>query len=128
MICWPDCTPPPPDVARTYEQTARPGHRAPHAWLADGRSTLDLFGRGFMLLGFGATAADATPLLEAARERHVPVEFAPLAEPNIATLYQRKFVLVRPDGHVAWRDDRIPEDPLRVFDVVRGAVPRCMMG
>jgi len=122
-ICWPDGTPPPPDVARTYEQTARPGHRAPHAWLADGRSTLDLFGRGFMLLGFGATAADAAPLVEAARERHVPVEFAPLAEPNIAALYQRKFVLVRPDGHVAWRDDRIPEDPLRVIDVVRGAVP-----
>ncbi len=30
-------------------------------------------------------------------------------------------MLVRPDGHVAWRGDRMPDDPLRVIDVVRGA-------
>jgi 2-polyprenyl-6-methoxyphenol hydroxylase-like FAD-dependent oxidoreductase len=121
-VCWPDGTPPPPDEAGTYEQTARPGHRAPHAWLADGRSTLDLFGRGFTLIGFDATAAEAAPLVEAAVARHVPIEFVSLAEPKVGALYQRKFVLVRPDGHVAWRDDRMPEDPLRVIDVVRGAV------
>ena len=34
----------------SYEQTSRPGARAPHVWLPDGRSTLDLFGRGFTLL------------------------------------------------------------------------------
>ena len=28
----------------------RPGARAPHAWLAEGSSTLDLFGRSFVLL------------------------------------------------------------------------------
>ena len=74
-ICWPDGTAAPPDDPRTYTPTARPGHRAPHAWLADGRSTLDLFGRGFVLLGFGADAAEAAPLLEAARQRGVPLTF-----------------------------------------------------
>ena len=29
-------------------------------------------------------------------------------------------MLVRPDGHVAWRGDRMPDDPLRIIDVVRG--------
>jgi 2-polyprenyl-6-methoxyphenol hydroxylase-like FAD-dependent oxidoreductase len=120
-ICWPDGSTAPPDEARSYVPTARPGHRAPHAWLRDGRSTLDLFGRGFMLLGFGAAAAEAAPLLQAARARGVPLNFVPLAEPQVAALYQRKFVLVRPDGHVAWRDDRMPADPLRLIDVVRGA-------
>ena len=67
-ICWPDGTAAPPDDPRAYVPTARPGHRAPHAWLADGRSTLDLFGRGFTLLGFGADAAEAAPLLEAAQQ------------------------------------------------------------
>jgi hypothetical protein len=119
-ICWPDGTPAPFDNARNYVPTARPGHRAPHAWLADGRSTLDLFGRGFALLGFDANAAEASPLLEAARRRRVPLTFHPLVEPHIAALYERKFVLVRPDGHVAWRDDRIPEAPLQLIDVVRG--------
>ena len=52
-ICIPDGTPAPPDETATYTPTARPGHRAPHAWLAPGRSTLDLFGRGFALLRFG---------------------------------------------------------------------------
>jgi 2-polyprenyl-6-methoxyphenol hydroxylase-like FAD-dependent oxidoreductase len=120
-ICWPDGSPRPPDEVRKYVPTARPGHRAPHAWLADGRSTLDLFGRGFTLLGFNADADEAKPLIEAARARHLPIEFVSLAEPDVAALYQRKFVLVRPDGHVAWRDDHMPEDPPRLVDVVRGA-------
>jgi 2-polyprenyl-6-methoxyphenol hydroxylase-like FAD-dependent oxidoreductase len=120
-ICWPDGTPAPPDEARTYVATARPGHRAPHAWLADGRSTLDLFGRGFALIGFDAGAAEAASLLNAARARRVPMEFVALREPKVAALYERRFVLVRPDGHVAWRDDRMPADPLRLIDVLRGA-------
>jgi 2-polyprenyl-6-methoxyphenol hydroxylase-like FAD-dependent oxidoreductase len=123
-ISWPDGTPAPADDPRNYLPTARPGHRAPHAWLADGRSTLDLFGRGFALLGFGAGESDAAPLLAAARQRRVPMTFVALAEPQIAALYERKFVLVRPDGHIAWRDDRMPDDALRVIDVVRGAAPQ----
>ena len=120
-ICRPDGSEAPADEARKYVPTARPGHRAPHAWLADGRSMLDLFGRGFTLLGFGASREDAAPLVDAARRRDVPVEFVARTEPEIAALYQRKFVLVRPDGHVAWRDDRMPDDPLQLIDLVRGA-------
>jgi 2-polyprenyl-6-methoxyphenol hydroxylase-like FAD-dependent oxidoreductase len=126
-ICWPDGTAAPPDDPRVYVPTARPGHRAPHAFLADGRSTLDLFGRGFALIGFGADAAEAAPLLEAARKRHLPLTFTAIAEPHIAALYERKFVLVRPDGHVAWRGDHMPEDALCVIDVVRGAADRDKM-
>jgi 2-polyprenyl-6-methoxyphenol hydroxylase-like FAD-dependent oxidoreductase len=123
-ICWPDGTAAPPDDPRAYVPTARPGHRAPHAFLADGRSTLDLFGRGFALIGFGADAAEAAPLLEAAKKRNLPLTFTAIAEPHIAALYERKFVLVRPDGHVAWRGDAMPEDALCVIDVVRGATSR----
>jgi len=123
-ICWPDGTAAPPDDPRAYVPTARPGHRAPHAFLADGRSTLDLFGRGFALLGFGADPAEAAPLLEAAQKRNLPLTFTAIAEPHIAALYERKFVLVRPDGHVAWRADRMPEEALCVIDVVRGAAAR----
>ena len=126
-VCWPDGTTAPPDDPRVYVPTARPGHRAPHAFLADGRSTLDLFGRGFALIGFGADAAEAAPLLEAAKKRNLPLTFTAIAEPHIAALYERKFVLVRPDGHVAWRDDRMPVDALCVIDVVRGAADRGKM-
>ncbi len=120
-ICWPDGTPAPPLETMTYTQTARPGARAPHVWLQDGRSTLDLFGRGFVLLRIGPGAPPAAALAGAAARRGVPFTQLALDEPEVARVYERRLVLVRPDGHVAWRDDRLPTDPLRLIDEVRGA-------
>ena len=42
-----------------FVPSTRPGTRAPHAWLDDDRSTLDLFGDGFVLLRLGANPPDA---------------------------------------------------------------------
>ncbi len=119
--CVPDGTQAPPDDHMCYVQSARPGGRAPHAWLADGRSTLDLFGRGFVLLRLGATPPDADPLAGVARRRGVPMSVVDIEQPDVAALYERRLVLVRPDGHVAWRADALPADPERLIDVVRGA-------
>src|SRR5262245_4890714 len=123
-ICRPDGTDAPPDDPERYVPVARPGSRAPHAWLRDGRSTLDLFGRGFTLLviaAAGGGAADAAPLVEAAAQRRLPMHVTPLDEPEVLALYERRLVLVRPDGHVAWRSDHAPADPLALIDRVRGA-------
>ncbi len=120
-ICIPDGTPAPADEAAEYVPTARPGARAPHAWLDDGRSTLDLYGRGFTLLRLGADAPDAAPLAAAASARGVPLTSVTVANPDIKKLYEKKFVLVRPDGHVAWRGDVLPENALMLVDCARGA-------
>jgi 2-polyprenyl-6-methoxyphenol hydroxylase-like FAD-dependent oxidoreductase len=120
-ICIPDGTPAPPDETATYTQTARPGHRAPHVWLAPGRSTLDLFGRGFVLMRFGRAPIDAAPLVAAAAERQVPVTVHDIRDEQAVALYERSLVLVRPDGHVAWRGDEVPADAAWVIDTVRGA-------
>ncbi len=117
----PDGTPPPPDEARTYRPTARPGSRAPHAVLADGRSMLDLFGKGFVLLRLGPDAPDPDALAAAASARGVPFEAVALSEPAVLDAYERRLVLVRPDGHVAWRADAPPGDPGALIDTVRGA-------
>jgi 2-polyprenyl-6-methoxyphenol hydroxylase-like FAD-dependent oxidoreductase len=118
-ICIADGSPPTPDDYSVYVPTSRPGSRAPHAWLADGRSTLDLFGRGFTLLAFNAD--DDTSALEAACVRKgVPLAVERIADAHIAALYERRLVLVRPDGHVAWRGDRL-RDADRIVDTVRGA-------
>ena len=122
-ICCPDGAERPPDSATEYVQTSYPGSRAPHAWLRDGRSTLDLFGRGFVLLRFGPEASDTNPLAEAAKARGVPFETVTIDEPEIMALYERKLVLVRPDGHVAWRSEVAPDDSAAVIDRVRGAGP-----
>jgi 2-polyprenyl-6-methoxyphenol hydroxylase-like FAD-dependent oxidoreductase len=113
--------PPAPEDPRDYRQSSHPGGRAPHAWLADGRSTLDLFGRAFTLLRFGRDAPDATSLVAAAAQRQVPLDVVALNEPDVGVLYERKLVLVRPDGHVAWRGDSVPSDALQLIDRVRGA-------
>jgi 2-polyprenyl-6-methoxyphenol hydroxylase-like FAD-dependent oxidoreductase len=113
--------PPEPEDSRIYVQTSHPGCRSPHAWLADGRSTLDLFGRGFTLLRFPG-APDTARLVSAMAERRVPLEVVEIPQPDIAALYERKLVLVRPDGHVAWRGDVLPTDVTALTDRIRGAV------
>jgi hypothetical protein len=122
-IVWPDGTPAPPLEGRAYTQTARPGARAPHVGLRDGRSTLDLFGRGFTLLRIGPNAPGGEGLMQAAAAAGVPIRAVALDHPEVRDAYQRALVLVRPDGHVAWRDEAEPREPAAVIDVVRGAKP-----
>jgi hypothetical protein len=111
-----------PDDGPGRSAAARPGAVAPHAWLGDGRSTLDLFGDGFTLLRFGVGAA-AAELIAAARARGVPLREVAIADDAIAALYDAKLVLVRPDRHVAWRGD-LCSDAAAVIDRVRGAGAR----
>jgi len=122
-IIIPDGTPAPPLETSTYTQTARPGARAPHVWLADCRSTLDLYGRGFVLLRLGRDAPAGEGLQAAAAERGVPCRVVDLDAPEVLAAYQRRLVLVRPDGHVAWRGDAEPANARAVIDRVRGAGP-----
>jgi 2-polyprenyl-6-methoxyphenol hydroxylase-like FAD-dependent oxidoreductase len=118
-IVVPDGTPPTPDEPSEYAQTARPGHRAPHAWLADGRSTIDLFGDGFTLLRLGF-AGDVTPFTVAAADLGMPLRVVAVDDPAIARLYERQLVLVRPDGMVAWRADALPDSASALVATVTG--------
>ena len=120
-IVWPDGTPAPEDTVSAYHPTARPGSRAPHAFIASGRSTIDLFGKGFVLMRLGPTAPDVSPIERAFAQRGVPLTIETVEKPDVTALYERKLVLVRPDGHVAWRADTPPGDPLALADRVRGA-------
>ena len=108
------------EMSPDWRPGSDPGSRAAHAWLGDGISTLDLFGRGFVLLCFGGS--DQLCSVERAfAARAVPLEVTALDDPGVAEVYQRRFVLVRPDGHVAWRGDQLPADAGRLADTVRGA-------
>lgn len=71
--------------------TGRPGTRVPHAWLADGRSTLDVTGSGFGLL----TGPGGQRWIEAARSSGIAAAVAD-------GVVDKGALLVRPDGIVAW--------------------------
>ncbi|MFE6224027.1 hypothetical protein [Streptomyces sp. NPDC057854] len=88
-------------------------------WLAPGRSTLDLFGPGFVLLRLGPGSPEG--LVRAFADRRMPLRvWEPPPGGAVARRYGHPYVLVRPDGHVAWCGDRPPGDPGGLADLVRG--------
>jgi 2-polyprenyl-6-methoxyphenol hydroxylase-like FAD-dependent oxidoreductase len=118
-IIEPDGTPKPQDDTYGYQPTAFPGARAPHIWLAPDQSILDLFGRAFVLLKFADVPTAA--IEQAAATRGVPLKVHRINMQDAAGLYECALVMVRPDGHVAWRGNDEPLDAFGLIDTVRGA-------
>jgi 2-polyprenyl-6-methoxyphenol hydroxylase-like FAD-dependent oxidoreductase len=109
VVCA-DGSPPPPDDWHRYQPQATPGARAPHVWLEEGVSVFDRLGRDFSLLRFNP-GIDARPLVTSAGGRGLPLEVVDVANVEARELYGRDLVLVRPDHHVAWRGNSLPEAP-----------------
>jgi hypothetical protein len=86
-----------------------PGARAPHAWLSDGVSIFDRFGRDFTLVRFDPDV-DVRPIEAAARRRRLPLAVLDVSSGEARDLYARDLALVRPDHHVAWRGNAPPDD------------------
>lgn len=100
-----------------YVPTARPGSRAPHLWLRRGGksiSTLDLFDHTFVLLAGPNGQVWRAAAKQAAGQLRMPLEFHSIgpsgdlvdeagAWPDLYGIGADGAVLVRPDGHVAWR-------------------------
>lgn len=128
-----------PDVADGYSDyvpSATPGRRAPHVWLNEGDarlSTLDLFGAGFTMLGGPAAGALGDVAAEVARITGTPVAGYVIGGPGLREAEDGSFasaygieadgaVLVRPDGHVAWRTAAGPV----TVDVAAGTLSRIL--
>ncbi|MBA2962162.1 MULTISPECIES: FAD-dependent monooxygenase [Ramlibacter] len=112
----PDGTAPRGLTLGRYDPSDRPGGRFPHLWLdlARQRSTLDLFDRDFVIV-HGPRSADWKAAARDVCERlDVPIRTHELESVDARDgldmgLYGA--VLVRPDGHVAWRMPWVPEEP-----------------
>ncbi|MFA5702852.1 MAG: FAD-dependent monooxygenase [Advenella sp.] len=116
---WEELT---PAEVMVYRQTSKPGSRAPHVWLENGKSTLDWYGKGFVLLILDNEIPDTSNFVKIASECGLPVELIQCNEKDVARIYKRKLVLIRPDGHVAWRGNQWPSKGVKaLIDRVRGA-------
>ncbi len=113
----PDGTQPPAVADRysDYTPSAVPGCRAPHIWLGlpgAELSTLDLIGAGFTLLAAPGAAALCEQASAASLALGIPVDIRRIGAAGLkdsggfAAAYgldDDGAVLVRPDGHIAWR-------------------------
>ena len=120
-ICISDGTPPVAVSHLQYTSSARPGTRAPHMWIEENRSIIDLFGQGFTLLRLGPDAPEANELTLCAKSKGVPISVFHIPDKSAEELYESRICLVRPDGHVAFRSQNKPLEPEKIIDCVRGA-------
>jgi 2-polyprenyl-6-methoxyphenol hydroxylase-like FAD-dependent oxidoreductase len=108
-----------------YVPNARPGSRAPHLWLQQGAqhiSTLDLYDTQFVLLSGAAGEAWCRAGEQVAACLGIPLRCyavgpsGPLIDaagtwPSLYGVGPDGAVLVRPDGHVAWRAQTADASP-----------------
>jgi 2-polyprenyl-6-methoxyphenol hydroxylase-like FAD-dependent oxidoreductase len=92
-----------------YTPHTRPGVRAPHIWLADGRALQDVLGDGYALVDLTGQC-DAAGLIAAFAAIGAPFEVYSVDEAHVREVYGCSLLLLRPDLHIFWRGDALPEN------------------
>jgi 2-polyprenyl-6-methoxyphenol hydroxylase-like FAD-dependent oxidoreductase len=115
-----DGTVPKPLQARHYTPSDRPGGRFPHLWidLARTHSSLDWFDKEFVLVAGPLGFAWQEACEEVRLATKLPLSFRQLPSLEAGCGFEmgmRGAVLVRPDGHVAWRKPWLPSDPVQAL-------------
>ncbi|MBW8635624.1 FAD-dependent monooxygenase [Hoeflea sp. WL0058] len=112
---------PPAFSVTQYRPSTCPGSLAPHAWLPDGSSLYDHFGKGFTLLRLDQPLEDQEQdLIEAARAIGMPLTIYAPESLAVSALYRTRYALVRPDQYIAWRGESL-RSPKVLLDAARGA-------
>ena len=59
-------------------------------------------------------------LIAAAEVRGVPLSVVVEGAKEIFDLYEFELIIIRPDQYVAWRGNKLPDDPMQLIDMVIG--------
>jgi hypothetical protein len=81
---------------------------------------LDGLGPAYTLVRFD-TSIDVAALTDAAAQSRVPLAILDVDRNKVTSRAPESLLMVRPDTHIAWRGDAVPQQPLRLFDRLRGA-------
>ena len=111
---------PPPYSMSDFTPSTVPGCRTPHYMIDNGRSLYDAMGPEYTLLRTDPEI-NIDPLILAAGDKGVPLCILDISGQEVKALYDRKLILSRPDQHIAWRGDELPENPIALIDIIRGA-------
>ena len=99
---------------------ARAGHHLSPALLSSGRNVFEELGRDFTLIALSADQATVGALQEAAAGLLVPLRVVADTFEGSRTAYGSRYILVRPDQHVAWAGNQLPADPSELLRRVAG--------
>jgi 2,4-dichlorophenol 6-monooxygenase len=125
------------DPELVYQPTTRPGAKLPHAWLVDARgeriSTLDTVGEGVFTVLTGLTGGVWETAASACRDAlGVPLRIVRIGAEDARDAYgewsrvceiaEDGVLLLRPDGHVAWRRATAPLTEASARDELLGAL------
>ena len=94
----------------------------PHVWLDDGTPIQDRIPDGYTILRLGRTGADTTGLERAIRSCGAPVSVREIPDAAARDLYQHDIILVRPDLHIVWRGNRVPDNVRDIAATATGHV------
>jgi 2-polyprenyl-6-methoxyphenol hydroxylase-like FAD-dependent oxidoreductase len=112
-----EADPPAIDPLR-YAPSTWPGARLPHVFLDDGCSVHDVLGLYYSLVAL--VDFDSSVIEDVAERLAIPLTIVRLGQAGLRDIYQRDFLLVRPDQHVAWRGDALPDDLAMLLRQVTG--------
>lgn len=103
-----------------HSYAARPGHHLAPRLLTNRQSSFEALGQDFTLLALGAATADVAAFEAAAKSLGIPLKTIRDAFEAELAAYGSRLTLVRPDQHVAWAGDAVPEDTAAVLSRVIG--------
>jgi hypothetical protein len=118
-IIWPEPGEGPAPNFMKYEPTTWPGARLPHLWLSDGSALHDRIGDGYTLLRL-AGDSDVSALVKAFAAFGAPFRVLDIAEAHPRDIYGYDLLLLRPDLHVVWRGNRLPDNPQELAALATG--------
>ena len=119
-LIWPEPGEGPALDVMDYVPTTWPGARLPHAWLDDSTALQDRLGGGCTLLCLGGTRVDTAPLEQAFAALGAPFAVMTVSDQRPREIYGHDLLLLRPDLHIVWRGNRLPDRPEHLAAIATG--------
>jgi 2-polyprenyl-6-methoxyphenol hydroxylase-like FAD-dependent oxidoreductase len=119
-LIWPEPGEGPALDVMDYAPSTWPGTRLPHAWLDDGTALQDRLDDGYTLLCLGGARADTAPLEQAFAALRAPFSVMTVSDQPPRDIYGDDLLLLRPDLHIVWRGNRLPDRPEQLAAIATG--------
>lgn len=99
---------------------ARAGHHLSPAPLSSGRNVFEELGPGYTLIALTQDHAPVAAFQNAAHTMRIPLHVIADTFEGGRAAYERRYILTRPDQHVAWAGNQPPADPAELLRRVAG--------